>query len=49
MRAGFYREKPTFGVGLNIPLKSALLRFDYAFTSHEELGRSQIVGASFDM
>lgn len=49
LRCGLYRRRPTFGAGFRIPLKTTSIRVDYAFTSHDELGRSQMVAASLDM
>ncbi len=49
LRCGLYRKRPTFGAGFRIPLKATSIRVDYAFTSHDELGRSQMVAASLDM
>ncbi|MCD6505898.1 PorV/PorQ family protein [Candidatus Poribacteria bacterium] len=49
LRCGLYRKRPTFGAGFRIPLKTTSIRVDYAFTSHDELGRSQMVAASLGM
>jgi hypothetical protein len=49
LRTGLYRRRPTFGAGFRVPLRDTSLRVDYAFTSHDELGRSQMVAASLDI
>lgn len=41
LRAGLEEGEMTAGAGFKIPMGSATLTADYAFTSHEELGGSQ--------
>ena len=49
LRAGLYRGRPTFGAGFRIPIYRSTLSLDYAFTTHEDLGRTQIVAADFEL